>query len=327
MNILVTGGAGYIGSITVEALIARGHAVTVLDNLSTGYLAAVHPKATLLRSDLRNVEVISRAIRAGSIEAVIHFAASSLVGESMIKPIDYFDNNVVGTICLLQAMIEQGVTRLVFSSTAALFGKVGRNPIPEDAPIQPKNVYGESKNLVERILRWLPQINDLGFASLRYFNAAGASRAYGEDHRPETHLIPLTLHVAMGIKDAIDIYGENYHTPDGTCIRDYVHVLDLAQAHSLAVEAIRPGETKVYNVGNGVGFSVHEVVDVCRRITRHPIPVRLKPPRGGDPPVLVADSAQIRRELGWDPRWMDLEEIVASAWDWHKRHPRGYGVG
>ncbi len=326
VNILVTGGAGYIGSVTVEALIARGHDVTVLDNLSTGHLGAIHPQATFLRSDLHNVREISKAIRLGGIDAVIHFAASSLVDESMKEPIRYFDNNVVGTICLLQAMLEQGVSRFVFSSTAALFGTGGYNPLREEAPKQPTSVYGETKHLIERILRWLPQINDLGYTSLRYFNAAGASSTYGEDHRPETHLIPLTLQVAIGSKNSINIYGQNYDTPDGTCIRDYVHVLDLAQAHVLAIEDVRPGEVKAYNVGNGTGFSVQEVIHACRHVTQHPIPVHLKPPRVGDPPFLVADSSRIRSELGWDPHFTDLEGIIISAWDWHKRHPRGYGI-
>ena len=326
MNILVTGGAGYIGSVTVEVLIDRGHDVTVLDNLSTGHLGAVHPQATFLRSDLHNVGEVSKALRVGAIDAVIHFAASSLVAESMKEPIRYFDNNVVGTICLLQAMQEQGVARLVFSSTAALFGTGGDDLLSENAPKQPTSVYGESKYLIERILRWLPKINDLGYTSLRYFNASGASSNYGEDHRPETHLIPLTLQVAIGSRSSISIYGQNYSTVDRTCIRDYVHVLDLAQAHVLAVEDIQPGEVKSYNVGNGVGFSVQEVVDTCRQITQHPIPVELKPPRIGDPPFLVADPSQIRSELGWNPHFTDLQEIIASAWDWHKRHPKGYGI-
>lgn len=325
MNVLVTGGAGYIGSVTVEALIARGHTVTVLDNLSTGHQGAVHADAAFVRADLRDAGVVGEALEAGGIEAVIHFAAYSLVGESMREPVRYFGNNVVGTLALLEAMVERGVKRLVLSSTAALFGTAECIPIPEDAPVRPASVYGETKYLIERVLHRLCETAGLGFVTLRYFNAAGASATYGEDHRPETHLIPVALQVALGLREGISIYGEDYDTSDGTCVRDYVHVLDLAEAHLLAVEGLRPGEARAYNLGNGAGFSVREVVEVCRRITGHPIPERVVARRPGDPPMLVADSSRIQRELGWTRRRAELEAIVRSAWDWHRAHPDGYG--
>lgn len=325
MNVLVTGGAGYIGSVTVEALIARGHTVTVLDNLSTGHQGAVHADAAFVRADLRDAGVVGEALEAGGIEAVIHFAAYSLVGESMREPVRYFGNNVVGTLTLLEAMVERGVKRLVLSSTAALFGTAECIPIPEDAPVRPASVYGETKYLIERVLHRLCETAGLGFVTLRYFNAAGASATYGEDHRPETHLIPVALQVALGLREGIFIYGEDYDTSDGTCVRDYVHVLDLAEAHLLAVEGLRPGEARSYNLGNGAGFSVREVVEVCRRITGHPIPERVVARRPGDPPVLVADPSRIQRELGWTRRRAELEAIVRSAWDWHRAHPDGYG--
>ena len=324
MNVLVTGGAGYIGSVTVEALVARGHTVTVLDNLSTGHQGAVHADAAFVRADLRDAGVVGEALEAGGIEAVIHFAAYSLVGESMREPIRYFGNNVVGTLTLLEAMVERGVRRLVLSSTAALFGTAECIPIPEDAPVRPASVYGETKYLIERVLHRLCETAGLGFVTLRYFNAAGASATYGEDHRPETHLIPVALQVALGLREGISIYGEDYDTSDGTCVRDYVHVLDLAEAHLLAVEGLRPGEARAYNLGNGAGFSVREVVEVCRRITGHPIPERVVARRPGDPPVLVADPSRIQRELGWTRRHAELEAIVRSAWDWHRAHPDGY---
>ena len=262
MNVLITGGAGYIGSVTVEALIARGHTVTVLDNLSTGHQGAVHADAAFVRADLRDAGVVGEALEAGGIEAVIHFAAYSLVGESMREPVRYFGNNVVGTLTLLEAMVERGVKRLVLSSTAALFGTAECIPIPEDAPVKPASVYGETKYLIERVLHRLCETAGLGFVTLRYFNAAGASATYGEDHRPETHLIPVALRVALGLREGISIYGEDYDTSDGTCVRDYVHVLDLAEAHLLAVEGLQPGEARAYNLGNGAGFSVREVVEV-----------------------------------------------------------------
>ena len=325
MNILVTGGAGYIGSVTTEKLISRGHRVVVLDNLATGHREAVHPEAAFVRADVADTDAVRRAVREHEVEAALHFAAFSLVGESMREPFKYFDNNSAGTLRLLETLVNENVTRFVLSSTAALFGLPERLPIAEDAPIKPGSVYGESKWLIERMLGWLKETSGLGYTTLRYFNAAGASARYGEDHDPETHLIPLVLQVAAGEREGIQIFGDDYPTPDGTCVRDYVHVQDLAEAHLLAVEALEPGEGHAYNLGNGQGFSVQEVIEVCREVTGRPIPTRLAPRRPGDPAALVADSGLIRRELGWRPRYTELRDIVASAWAWHQAHPDGYG--
>ena len=325
MNILVTGGAGYIGSVTTEKLISRGHRVVVLDNLATGHREAVHPEAAFVRADVADTDAVRRAVLEHEVEAALHFAAFSLVGESMRDPFKYFDNNSAGTLRLLETLVNENVTRFVLSSTAALFGLPERLPIAEDAPIKPGSVYGESKWLIERMLGWLKETSGLGYTTLRYFNAAGASARYGEDHDPETHLIPLVLQVAAGKREGIQIFGDDYPTPDGTCVRDYVHVQDLAEAHLLAVEALEPGEGHAYNLGNGQGFSVQEVIEVCREVTGRAIPTHLAPRRPGDPAALVADSGLIRRELGWRPRYTELRDIVASAWAWHQAHPDGYG--
>ena len=324
MNILVTGGAGYIGSVTVETLIGRGHRVVVVDDLRKGHRAAVDPGASFVEADLHDAPRLEATLREHRVEAVVHFAASSLVGESMGEPLQYFDNNVGGTLSLLGAMEVCGVDRFILSSTAALFGTPERIPIPEDAPVHPESVYGESKLLVERMLRWLSERRGLGFAALRYFNAAGASERYGEDHDPETHLIPLVLQVAQGRRERILIYGDDYDTVDGTPVRDYIHVLDLAEAHLLALEALAPGEARHYNLGNGAGFTVQQVIAACRRISGHPIPSEVVGRRAGDPPSLVADASRIHGDLGWTPGYPDLEQIVASAWRWHLRHPDGY---
>ena len=324
MNVLVTGGAGYIGSVTVEALIEGGHRVVVLDNLSTGHRAAVHPEATFVLGDIRDRELVRRLVDEHQLEATLHFAAVSLVGESMQQPGKYFGNNTAGTLDLLDALVEGGANRFVLSSTAALFGTPDRVPIDEDAAIRPESVYGESKYLLERALHWLSATAGLGYATLRYFNAAGASDCYGEDHRPETHLIPLVLEVAQGKREAIQVFGDDYDTPDGSCIRDYIHVRDLARAHVLALEALRPGEERRYNLGNGKGFSVYEVIDVCRRVTGREIPVQVAPRRAGDPGILVANSGRIGQELGWTPEFRELEEVVFSAWKWRERNPHGY---
>ncbi len=325
MNILVTGGAGFIGSVTTESLIQRGHSVTVLDNLATGHRAAVHPDAAFMQADIADAEEVSQVIQEHNVEAALHFAAFSLVGESMAQPAKYFQNNSAGTLKLLETLLEHDVKKFVLSSTAALFGKPDTLPISEDAAIQPGSVYGESKYLIERMLDWLNETQDLGFVALRYFNAAGASETYGEDHRPESHLIPITLQVAQGKRDYIGIFGNDYDTRDGTCVRDYVHVLDLAQAHILALESLQTGEAKRYNLGSGQGFSVREVVEVCREVTGHEIPEKIEPRRPGDPAALVADSGLIKRELGWQPEHESLEEMVASAWAWFEAHPEGYG--
>ncbi len=324
MNVLVTGGAGYIGSVTVEALIEGGHRVVVLDNLSTGHRAAVHPEATFVLGDIRDRELVRRLVDEHQLEATLHFAAVSLVGESMQQPGKYFGNNTAGTLDLLGALVEGGANRFVLSSTAALFGTPDSVPIDEDAAIRPESVYGESKYLLERALHWLSATAGLGYATLRYFNAAGASDCYGEDHRPETHLIPLVLEVAQGKREAIQVFGDDYDTPDGSCIRDYIHVRDLARAHVLALEALRPGEERRYNLGNGKGFSVYEVIDVCRRVTGREIPVQVAPRRAGDPGILVANSGRIGQELGWTPEFRELEEVVFSAWKWRERNPHGY---
>ena len=325
MNILVTGGAGFIGSVTTESLIQRGHKVTVLDNLVTGHRAAVHPDAAFVQADIADAQEVTQAVQAHDIDAVLHFAAYSLVGESMAQPAKYFQNNSAGTLKLLETLLAQGVKKFVLSSTAALFGTPEQLPISEHAAIQPGSVYGESKYLTERMLAWLNETQGLGFVALRYFNAAGASETYGEDHRPESHLIPITLQVAQGKRDFIGIFGDDYDTRDGTCVRDYVHVLDLAQAHILALESLEAGEARRYNLGNGQGFSVREVVDVCREVSGREIPEEVQPRRSGDPAALVADSSLIKRELSWQPEHKSLKEMVASAWAWFEAHPDGYG--
>ncbi len=324
MNLLVTGGAGYIGSITAERLLERGHRVVVLDNLSTGHRDAVPRGAAFVEGDVADPERVGAALEEHGVEAVLHFAAVSLVGESMERPLAYFRNNTAGSLALLEAMLARDVRRFVLSSTAALFGTPESVPIPEEAEVRPESVYGESKALIERMLHWLQRTAGLGYASLRYFNAAGASPRLGEDHRPETHLIPLVLQVAAGRRERIAVFGEDYPTPDGTAVRDYIHVLDLAEAHVLAVETLAPGEARAYNLGNGNGFSVREVIEVCRRVTGRPIDDRAAPRRAGDPPALVADAQRIRRELGWQPQHTDLQAIVASAWAWAQAHPDGY---
>jgi UDP-glucose 4-epimerase len=324
MNILVTGGAGYIGSVTTETLLARGHRVVVLDNLATGHRQAVHPEALFVQGDVQNANLVERILAENEVEATLHFAAFSLVGESMQKPFKYFENNSAGSLALLQALLGGGVKKFVLSSTAALFGTPDTLPIAEAAPIRPGSVYGESKHLIERMLSWLRQTRGLGYVTLRYFNAAGASENFGEDHRPETHLIPLVLQAAQSKREYIGVYGDDYPTADGTCVRDYIHVQDLATAHVLAVEALEAGEARAYNLGNGQGFSVKEVIEVCRRVTGKPIPAKILPRRAGDPAALVADSGLIARELGWTPAFPRLEDIAASAWAWRQAHPQGY---
>lgn len=325
MNVLVTGGAGYIGSITVETLLRRGHGVVVLDDLSTGHRDSVPDGVPFIHGSVADADLVGYAVNELGVEAALHFAAYSLVGESMSKPMKYFANNSAGTLQLLQTLSRFGVDRFVLSSTAAVYGTPDAVPIPESAPLRPESVYGESKLMIERTLKWLAHTTDFGFAALRYFNAAGASDERGEDHRPESHLIPLVLQVAAGVRDKIAVFGDDYPTPDGTAIRDYVHVLDLADAHVLALEALQPRDARVYNLGSGRGYSVREVIDVCRRVTGAEIAAEDAPRRAGDPPVLVADSALARAELGWSPQREDLEAMVASAWAWRQAHPEGYG--
>jgi UDP-glucose 4-epimerase len=325
MKLLVTGGAGYIGSHAVKKLLAAGHQVIVFDNLSKGHRAAVGG-ATLVEGDLRDELVLTRILRDEGIDAVMHFAALAQVGESVQHPAIYYGNNVIGTWNLLEAMRSAGVKRLVFSSTTATFGAPASMPIHERLRQQPINPYGFSKLVVERMLDDYAAAYGLGFAALRYFNAAGASPDgdIGEDHTPESHLIPIVLQVALGQRPSITIFGNDYPTPDGTCIRDYVHVEDLADAHLLALAHIQPGQGLKLNLGIGRGYSVQEVIDSCRKTTGHPIPTAFGPRREGDPPELVADSTLAKQTLGWKPRYDSIEKIVETAWNWHRTHPQGY---
>ena len=324
MRILVTGGAGYIGSIVSAELLRAGHQVMVYDDLRHGHRRAVPKGAEVIIGEVGEQEALDRAFQQHRPEAVMHFAAVIEAGESMRSPERYFRNNTASSLTLLECMLQHECKRLVFSSTAALYGNPERTPIKEDAPLVPTNAYGESKLLVERMLAWFHRIHGLRYASLRYFNAAGGAGELGEDHQPESHLIPLVLQVAQGKRPSIAIYGTDYPTPDGTCIRDYIHVLDLASAHVLALDALTTRYQPIYNLGNGRGFSVRQVVEVARKVTGHAIPAEDAPRRPGDPAVLVASSEKICRELGWQPRYPELEQIVASAWEWRKRHPNGY---
>lgn len=323
MRVFVTGGAGYIGSVVVEELVAAGDEVIVFDNLSQGHRAAVHPAAHLIEGDLGDRVAVDSALATTQPDAIMHFASRTLVGESMHRPFLYLGENVVNGINLLEGAITQGVRKIILSSTANLFDQPEITPISEEATIRPGSPYGESKFILERMLYWLERTHGLRYAAMRYFNAAGATTERGEDHAPETHLIPLVLQVALGQRDAISIFGNDYSTPDGTCVRDYVHVVDLAQAHILALRALDEG-SRIYNLGTGRGYSVQEVVDTARAITGHPIPTQIGPRRAGDPAELIAGNERIRRELGWEPRYPDLQTIMASAWRWHQAHPQGY---
>ncbi len=321
MKIFVVGGAGYIGSICVEEMLNTGHKITVFDNLAEGHRSAVDPRATFVHGDLGNHAELSAALKAAAPEAVMHFAAASLVPESMVNPSKYFRNNVANGINLLDAMVENGVKKIVFSGSCAIFGTPDRVPMTEDLPVRPLSPYGQSKTMVEQMLRWYDSIHGIQYVSLRYFNAAGASERFGEHHRRETHLIPNILAVALGKKDHVEIYGADYMTPDGTCVRDYIHISDLAQAHVLALKC---RASTCYNLGSGDGYTVKQVVEACRKITAHPIPAIERPRRPGDPAKLVASSKKISLELGWKPRFNKLYDIVGSAWAWHKTHPDGY---
>ena len=327
MAILVLGGAGYIGSHTVYELIDAGRDVVVADNLLTGFRAAVHPKARFYQLDIRDRAALDVLFQAEHIDGVIHFAASSQVGESMSHPLKYYDNNLHGTMVLLEAMVEHGVDKIVFSSTAATYGEPERVPILETDPTCPTNCYGQTKLSMEHMMSWVSRAHGLRYVALRYFNACGAhpSGAIGEAHSPETHLIPIILQVPNGQRDKVSIFGDDYPTPDGTCIRDYIHVTDLAQAHILALDyLLSGGENNVFNLGNGVGFSVKQVIDVARSVTGHPIPAVSTPRRAGDPAQLIASSRKAIDVLGWKPEYNDLHTIVATAWAWHKSHPHGY---
>lgn len=327
MNILVVGGAGYVGSHAARRLAAAGHEVWVYDNLSQGHRAAV-PKGRLIVGELANRDFLVEVLRARRIDAVMHFAALALVGESVAEPARYYQNNVVATLALLEAMRAAGTGRLVFSSTTATYGVPDKVPISEDQPQRPINPYGFTKLVIERALDDYARAYGLGYAALRYFNAAGASASgeIGEDHRPESHLIPIVLQVALGQREQATIFGNDYPTPDGTCIRDYVHVDDLADAHLLALERLEPGRGRQLNLGTGRGFSVREVIEACRRVTRRRIDEQIGPRRPGDPPELVADAGRARAELDWSPRYTSIDEIVATAWRWHESHPNGFGA-
>ena len=321
MKILVVGGAGYIGSVCAELLLDEGHAVAVFDNLSEGHRAAIDPRAEFIEGDLESLARIRAALERSHPDAVMHFAASALVGESMQNPSKYFRNNIGNGLNLLDAMIATGVNHLVFSSTCAIFGPPQRLPIDETLPKNPINPYGESKLAFEKILHWYGEIYGLRFVSLRYFNAAGASEKFGEQHRIETHLIPNVLKVALGQKPHVEIYGTDYDTQDGTCIRDYIHIRDLSEAHILALKSTK---NEFYNLGTGGGSSVREVIESCRKITGHKIPAVEKARRAGDPARLVAASEKIQRELGWRPKFQDIDAIIESAWRWHRKFPDGY---
>ena len=324
MKVFVTGGAGYIGSVAVEQLVHAGHDVMVFDNLSLGHSLAVHPSAELVVGDLANIESIREAMGRFKPEAIMHFAAKSLVGESMEDPFIYLGNNVSNALNLLKCVVEFEVPRFILSSTANLFDDPERIPIAEDERIIPGSPYGESKYIIERYLHWMSRIYPFfNYAALRYFNAAGASLERGEDHTPELHLIPLVLQVALGQREQIYMFGDDYNTPDGTCVRDYIHVIDLAQAHILALRAIE-NEDKIYNLGNGQGYSVKQVIETAREVTGHAIPADLKPRRTGDPATLIAASGKITSELKWDPKFPNLKSIITSAWAWHQANPNGY---
>ena len=327
MAILVLGGAGYIGSHTVYELIDAGKEVVIADNLETGHIEAVHPKAKFYQGDIRDRAFVDSVFDNEQIDGVIHFAANSLVGESMTNPLKYYDNNLCGTKVLLESMVAHGIDKIVFSSTAATYGEPERVPILETDRTEPTNCYGETKLSMEKMFKWTGLAHGLRFVSLRYFNACGAhvSGKIGEAHNPESHLIPLILQVPNGKREFISIFGDDYDTKDGTCIRDYIHVTDLAQAHILAMDYLmKGGESNIFNLGNGVGFTVKEVIDTAREVTGHPIPAKTTPRRAGDPAQLIASSEKARRVLGWHPEHADLREIIETAWNWHKNHPNGF---
>jgi UDP-glucose 4-epimerase len=326
MAILVCGGAGYIGSHMVAALLEKGEEVVILDNFQKGHRDAILG-GKLYEGDLRDRDVLDKVFTENNIDAVIDFAADSLVGESVTEPLKYFENNVGGTLSLLRAMKDYGVKNIVFSSTAATYGEPESIPIVEEDKTFPTNPYGESKLAVEKVLKWCDNAYGIKYTALRYFNAAGAheSGKIGEDHSPESHLIPLILQTALGQREKIRVFGNDYNTEDGTCIRDYIHVMDLASAHLLAVDRLRKGgESRIYNLGNGTGFSVNEVIEVARKVTGREIKAEVAPRRAGDPAVLIASSKKAAEELGWKPKFNSLETIIETAWNWHVNHPKGY---
>ena len=323
MRILVTGGAGYIGSIAAAELAAAGHTVTVFDSLVTGHAGAIPPGAAFVQAELGDRAALDGTLLRGRFDAVMHFAAFIEAGESMTSPAKYFHNNLEVSLGLLDAVQRADVPRFVLSSTAAVYQTSGE-PLSEESSLGPANVYGQTKLMIEQALEWYQRIHGLRFAALRYFNAAGAHAGRGEAHRPESHLIPLVLQVALGRQPVARIFGDDYPTPDGTCIRDYIHVADLVEAHLVALQALEERPRQIYNLGSGAGYSVRQVIETARRVTGHAIPVRNDPRRPGDPPRLVASSDRVRRELGWRPKHPSLEEIIASAWEWHRTNPKGY---
>jgi UDP-glucose 4-epimerase len=323
MKIFLTGGAGYIGSAATQILLDAGHQVTVYDSLVSGYRAAIPPQATFIHADLADGAAVAKALRTDQFDAVMHFAAFIEAGESMKDPGKYFRNNAILSMGLIESCFQAGITRFVLSSTAAVYASSDK-PLDEQAPLGPSNVYGQTKLMIEQTLDWYHQIHGLRYAALRYFNAAGALKDRGEAHHPESHLIPLVLRVALGQRENIHIYGTDYPTPDGTCIRDYIHIADLIHAHLLALDALDQQDKLVYNLGNGAGYSVREVIETARVVTGHPIPAVEVSRRPGDAPRLVASSEKIQRELGWKPATPTLKDIIASAWDWHRAHPNGY---
>lgn len=323
MRIFLTGGAGYIGSAAAQMLLDAGHQVTIFDSLVTGHRAAVPGRARFIEADLTDRAALLQALRGDRYEAVLHFAAFIEAGESMQQPGKYFQNNSVNSLWLLEACMQAGVTRFVYSSSAAVYAS-SDEPLTEESPLRPGNIYGQSKLMTETILEWYRRVRGLGYAALRYFNAAGALPGRGEAHQPETHLIPLVLQVALGERKQVQIFGTDYPTPDGTCIRDYIHLADLVSAHLLALEALEPEKKLVFNVGNGAGYSVRRVIETARRVTGHELPAVEAARRPGDAPRLVASSEKIRRELGWSPQHPELEDIIASSWEWHRAHVRGY---
>ena len=327
MAILVCGGAGYIGSHAVHALVEKGEQVVIVDNLQTGHRGALNPAAKFYEGDIRDAALLDKIFTENKIEAVIHFAANSLVGESMEKPLLYFNNNVYGMQVLLEAMVRHGVDKIVFSSTAATYGEPKRVPIHEDDETCPTNTYGETKLTMEKMMKWVSRANGVRYVSLRYFNAAGAlpDGSIGEDHKTETHLIPLILQVPTGRRDHITVFGDDYPTPDGTCLRDYIHVVDLADAHVLALEYLRKGgASDIFNLGNGQGFSVKEMIAAAEKATGRSIKVEIGARRAGDPAQLIASSEKARTVLGWEPQFTDVEQVIGTAWKWHESHPHGY---
>jgi UDP-glucose 4-epimerase len=327
MSILVCGGAGYIGSHCVYELIARGEDVIVVDNLQTGHKAALHPEAKFYEGDIRNYDFMDKVFKENNVEGVIHFAANSLVGESMHLPLKYYNNNVHGTEVLLQAMVDNDVKKIVFSSTAAVYGEPETVPITETDKTEPTNTYGETKLAMEKMMKWADKAHGLRYIALRYFNVAGAhpNGLIGEDHTPETHLIPLILQVPLNKREKISLFGDDYDTKDGTCIRDYIHVKDLIDAHLLAFNKLRDGwQSDVFNLGSGSGFTVKEMVDAARKVTGHSIPAEVCPRRAGDPAVLIASSDKAKKVLGWEPKYNNVEEIIASAWNFHETHVNGF---